>query len=118
MRFADDAPALQQPDGPWNAPRVAYLQNASDPIVWWSPRLLLSRPDWLTDEPAPDVSPAMAWLPVVTFWQVTADLAFSTGVPDGHGHHYGADYVDGWAHVAEPPGWTADDTARLRELVG
>ncbi|MEV6401176.1 alpha/beta-hydrolase family protein, partial [Streptomyces sp. NPDC051907] len=28
----------------------------------------------------------MVWLPFVTFWQVTADLPFSTGVPDGHGH--------------------------------
>jgi uncharacterized membrane protein len=118
VRFADAAADLQQPPGPWELPRVAYLQNASDPIVWWSPRLLLSRPDWLTGERAPDVSPAMVWLPVVTFWQVTADLAFSTGVPDGHGHRYGADYVDGWAQVAEPPGWTPADTARLRGMIG
>jgi diacylglycerol kinase family enzyme len=26
---------------------------------------------------------------------------FSTGVPGGHGHHYVADYVDGWARVAQ-----------------
>ena len=60
----------------------------------------------------------MTWLPLVTFWQVTADLAFSTGVPDGHGHSYRADYVDAWAQVAQPPGWTEEDTARLRPLVG
>jgi uncharacterized membrane protein len=96
---------------------VVYLQNASDPIVWWSPRLLLDRPDWLTGDRAPDVSPSMVWLPVVSFWQVTADLVFATGVPDGHGHRYEADYVDGWAAVTQPPGWTAEDTQRLRQLV-
>ena len=38
--------------------------------------------------------------------------------PDGHGHTYRADYVDGWAEVAQPPGWTDADTDRLRPLVG
>jgi uncharacterized membrane protein len=118
VRFADDAPALGQPSGPWDHPRVAYLQNASDPIVWWSPNLILGHPDWLRGERGPDVSPSMFWMPFVTFWQVTADLVFSTGVPDGHGHKYAADYVNGWAAVAQPPGWTTDDTRRLRDLIG
>jgi uncharacterized membrane protein len=118
VRFADEAADLDQPGGAWADPRVVYLQNGSDPIVWWSPRLILSQPDWLRGEPAPDVSEDMAWLPFVTFWQVTADLVFSTGVPDGHGHKYEADYADGWARVAQPPGWTDADTQRLRELIG
>jgi uncharacterized membrane protein len=117
VRFADEAADLGGPPGPWDRPRVVYLQNASDPIVWWSPRLILNRPDWLRDEPGPDVSPDAVWLPFVTFWQVSADLAFSTGVPDGHGHKYQADYVDGWAAIAQPPGWTEADTQRLRPLV-
>ena len=70
-----------------------------------------SRPDWLDQPRGPDVSPDMTWIPAVTFWQVLADLAFSTGVPDGHGHSYGVFAVDGWAAVAAPPGWTSDDTA-------
>jgi uncharacterized membrane protein len=118
VRFADEAPDFAGPPAPWAEPRVAYLQNASDPIVWWSPRLILSRPDWLEGTRGPDVSPDMVWLPFVTFWQVTADLVFSTGVPDGHGHKYEADYADGWAEVAQPPGWNDADTARLRQLVG
>jgi uncharacterized membrane protein len=117
VRFADAAPDLDRPPGPWGQPRVAYLQNASDPIVWWSPRLLLHRPDWLRGTRGPDVSPSMFWMPFVTFWQVTADLVFAVGVPDGHGHVYVADYVNGWAHVAQPPGWTDSDTGRLRQLV-
>jgi uncharacterized membrane protein len=118
VRFADEAPDFAGPSGPWGEPRVAYLQNASDPIVWWSPRLILSRPDWLEGPRGPDVSPDMVWLPFVTFWQVTADLVFSTGVPDGHGHKYEADYANAWAEVAQPPGWSDADTDRLRQLVG
>jgi uncharacterized membrane protein len=118
VRFADEAPDLTRPPGPWGEPRVVYLQNASDPIVWWSPQLIFNHPDWLRGERGPDVSPGMVWLPLVTFWQVTADMAFSTGVPDGHGHSYRADYVNGWADVAQPPGWTDADTERLRPVVG
>jgi uncharacterized membrane protein len=117
VRFADEAPDLGRPPGPWGEPRLVYLQNASDPIVWWSPRLIFSHPDWLRGERGPDVSQSMVWLPFVTFWQVTADMAFSTGVPDGHGHSYRADYVNGWADVAQPPGWTDADTERLRPVV-
>jgi uncharacterized membrane protein len=118
VRFADEAPDLEQPAGPWEDPRVVYLQNASDPIVWWSPRLILNHPDWLTGERGPDVSQDMFWIPFVSFWQVTADLVFSTGVPDGHGHKYASDYADGWANVVQPADWTAADTERLRELIG
>ena len=118
VRFADEASDLGRPPGPWGDPRVVYLQNASDPIVWWSPRLILNRPDWLEGDRGPDVSQGMMWLPFVTFWTVTADMAFSTGVPDGHGHSYRADYVDGWADVAQPPGWTDADTERLRPMIG
>ncbi|MGY1792458.1 alpha/beta hydrolase [Geodermatophilus sp. SYSU D00525] len=117
-RFADEAADLAAPPAPWGDSRVVYLQNASDPIVWWSPELLLTRPSWLEGPRAPDVSEAMTWLPFVTFWQVTADMAFSTGAPDGHGHRYTADYADAWAAVAQPPGWTDADTARLRPLLG
>ncbi len=118
VRFADEPGDLDRPPTPWSEPRLVYLQNASDPIVWWSPQLILNRPDWLSGERGPDVSDDMVWLPLVSFWQVTADMAFSTGVPDGHGHRYGADYVDGWAAVAQPPGWTDADTERLRAVVG
>jgi uncharacterized membrane protein len=117
VRFADEAPDLTRPPGPWGEPRLVYLQNASDPIVWWSPQLILNHPDWLRGERGRDVSPGMVWIPFVTFWQVTADMVFAVGVPDGHGHSYRADYVNGWASVAQPPGWTAADTERLRPIV-
>ena len=118
VRFADEADDLDQPPGPWEQPRLVYLQNASDPIVWWSPQLILQRPDWLRGERGPDVSEDMFWIPFVSFWQVTADLVFAVNVPDGHGHRYAADYVNGWAELAQPEGWTSADTERLRQLIG
>ena len=117
-RWADAPEDLAQPPTAWTTPRIAYLQHASDPIVWWSPQLLLHHPDWLREPPGDDVLPDMSWLPWVTFWQVTADMVFSTGVPDGHGHVYKRDYVDAWAAVSQPPGWTEADAAKLRSIVG
>jgi uncharacterized membrane protein len=96
---------------------VLYLQHPSDPIVWWSPRLIWDRPDWLAEPHGRDVLDAMVWLPLVTFWQVTADLPLATGVPDGHGHTYTREFVDSWATVLQPPGWTPDKTERLRAII-
>jgi uncharacterized membrane protein len=59
----------------------------------------------------------MVWLPFVTFWQVTADLPFSTGVPPGHGHTYTSEYVDGWNAVLRPAGITGQELADLRNIV-
>ncbi|MEV4641927.1 alpha/beta-hydrolase family protein [Actinoplanes sp. NPDC049548] len=118
VRFARD-PAIDL-DGPgtaWATPRVVYLQHPSDPIVWWAPRLAVSRPDWLREPRGPDVSPAVRWYPFVTFWQVTADMAFSTGVPAGHGHSYGTAPVTAWAAIAPPDGWTPRRTADLTALL-
>jgi uncharacterized membrane protein len=118
VRFArDPATDLDLPAAAWSPPRVAYLQHPSDPIVWWSPRLLLNHPDWLREPRGADVSPAIRWYPFVTFWQVTADMAFSTGVPAGHGHSYGAEPVVAWADLAPPDGWTPQRTAELTELI-
>lgn len=98
-------------------PKVVYLQNPTDPIVWWSPSLLVARPAWLEHPRGPDVSPDMHWYPGITFWQTTVDLIFSNRVPRGHGHQYKSGTVDGWAALAPPPGWTVADTLRLRALL-
>jgi uncharacterized membrane protein len=117
VRFEDAPGDFEQPSSTWTEPRVAYLQNATDPISFFSVDLLWERPDWLESPRAPDVTPDMAWIPFVTFWQVAGDLMFSTGVPDGHGHSYGIHAVDGWVACAAPPGWTAADTKRLKRFV-
>jgi uncharacterized membrane protein len=99
---------------PWLGPRVLFLQHASDPVVWWSPDLLFARPDWLTEPPGPDRTASMRWYPVVTFWQVSADLAHGESMPTGHGHNYADTILDGWVAVLPPEGWEPADTERLR----
>jgi uncharacterized membrane protein len=118
VRFADDATADIPPDGrPWPASRVVYMMHPSDPIVWWSPHLIFSEPDWIGEAPGKDVLEGMFWMPLVTFWQVTADLPFATGVPAGHGHKYTSEYVDGWDAVMQPAGITPQDLTDLRKII-
>jgi uncharacterized membrane protein len=114
VRFSNgpDIAAIAAPR--WDGTRVMFLQHPSDPIVWWSPDLLFSRPDWLVEAPGWDRTPLMRWYPFVTFLQVGADMTNATGVPGGHGHNYGETVLDGWAAVLAPAGWTADDTERVR----
>jgi uncharacterized membrane protein len=104
------------PPGPWPAPRVVYLQHPSDPVVWWSPRLLWSRPDWLAEPRGEDVLPSVRWYPLVSFWQVTMDMIRAQTVPFGHGHNYGPESLDAWMDVVPPPGWTPADTARVHAV--
>jgi uncharacterized membrane protein len=117
VRFAARPEDLNRPEKPWGTPRVVYLQHASDPIAWWNPDLLFSEPDWLKEQRGYDVLPSVHWIPVVTFLQVSADMAVAVDVPDGHGHRYVQSVVDGWAAVLQPPGWTAEKTARLRPMM-
>lgn len=121
VRFTDGRRPLTGDGGSggaeWLAPHVVYVQHPSDPVVWWSTDLILRQPDWLKEPPGRDRSPAMAWYPFVTFWQVSADLANAAGVPDGHGHNYGTAMVDAFAAVLPPADWTPADTERVRMAV-
>ncbi|WP_347877157.1 alpha/beta-hydrolase family protein [Streptomyces sp. 8K308] len=109
---------LRLPEGePWLEPRVVYLQNASDPVVWWSPDLLFRRPEWLNRPLGPDVTSSIDWFPFVTFWQTTVDMANSYGAPAPHGHRYGSNPVGAWAAIAPPDDWTEADTERLSWLL-
>ena len=86
-------------------------------MVFFSPSLLWQRPEWLVRERGPDVSPYLDWYPIVTFLQIAFDLPMATSVPLGYGHNYShANYIDGWVAVTDPENWTADDSARLKEL--
>jgi uncharacterized membrane protein len=118
VRFANDPTTGIPPNGqPWEGSRVLYLMHPSDPIVWWSPHLIFSEPDWISEPPGKDVLKGMFWMPFVTFWQVTADLPFATGVPGGHGHTYTSEYVDGWNAVMQPAGITPQDLTGLRKII-
>ncbi|MDY6872094.1 MAG: alpha/beta-hydrolase family protein [Actinomycetota bacterium] len=117
VRFVARPDDLDRPDRPWGTTRVVYLQHASDPIAWWNPDLLFARPDWLEEPPGYDRTARMKWIPVVTFLQVSADMAVAVDVPDGHGHVYVRDVANGWAAVLQPPGWTPEKTERLRPVL-
>jgi len=118
VRFADDATTDIPPDGKsWPASRVLYMMHPSDPIVWWSPNLIFTEPDWIGEAPGQDVLEGMFWIPLVTFWQVTADLPFATGVPAGHGHKYTSEYVDGFNAIMQPAGVTSQELTNLRKII-
>ena len=119
VRFANDVGSDIPPDrADWSGSRVLYLQHASDPVVWLNPDLILNRPDWLAEPAGPDVTDEMVWIPFVTFWQVAADLLEPVDTPPGHGHTYTLEFVDGWAAVLQPAGWTDQQADQLKAIVG
>lgn len=114
VRFIADENDLNRPDAPWEENhRVAYIQHPSDPITWWNPTLLFREPEWLKEPRGRDVLPVMHWIPIVTFLQVSADMAVAVNVPDGHGHHYLRAIPFAWAKILKPEGWTEQKTLRL-----
>jgi uncharacterized membrane protein len=117
VRFAAGLSGLDHAATPADGPRIVYLQHASDPVVWWSPKLLLHKPDWLKERRGGDVLPAIRWYPFVTFLQVTADLVGAYAAPATYGHRYGQSVVAAWAAIAPPAGWTTQRTRQLMELI-
>lgn len=119
VRFTGETNGLTRTTGAWGPTRLAYLQHASDPIVFFSQDLAFSRPAWLGDgQRGPDVSDRMGWFPVVTMWQVLLDLPGAAGVPMGYGHLYSATAnLESWVAVTQPPGWTAEKTAQLSKVL-
>ncbi|MHC9046221.1 alpha/beta hydrolase [Microbacterium saperdae] len=102
-------------DGPWEQPRVLYLQHATDPVTWLSPELLWRAPEWLEpDQRGEDVSPSMRWIPVVTAVQVGIDMLGGEAVPARHGHNFGDVVTSGWREVTGDAGLgeTAIDAIR------
>jgi uncharacterized membrane protein len=97
--------------GTWDFPRFVYAQHPSDPVVWWNPALLGAEPDWLREPRGRDVNPDVTWIPFVTFWQLTTDMAVGHDPPDGYGHRYGPELVPAWGSVLG--GSPTDDYSRL-----
>jgi uncharacterized membrane protein len=118
VRFANQQGGLEVGTSPWGPLRIAYLQYGSDPVTFFSPDYFFHDPDWLRAPRAPDVSPEMRWYPVVTMVQLAADFMQGTeAAPIGYGHDFApADYIDAWLALTAPPGWTDEDTRRLKSL--
>jgi uncharacterized membrane protein len=115
IRTGNQNATFERFDAPWGPMRLVFLQYGSDPIVFFDWSLAWRRPVWLADERAPDVSPEMRWLPIVTLLQVVVDMAVALGNL-GYGHDYIArDYVHAWAATLDADGFTPEREARLVE---
>ncbi|WP_099827504.1 alpha/beta hydrolase [Oceaniglobus indicus] len=116
VRFASHYKDAGGPDG-WGDMRIVYLQYASDPIVFFTTSAAFRAPQWMKEPRAPDVSPQMRFVPVVTQLQLVVDMLLANTAPEGHGHAYHArDYIKPWIAVTAPRDWTAQDTGRLIAL--
>lgn len=101
---------------PADGPAITFVAHPNDPVVYWSPDLLLSKPDWLVPPLGPGVAPEMQWYPVITYLQVGMDL-ISGGEPPEVGHNYTANIGPAVALTINPEGWTTDNTARLQQAL-
>lgn len=101
LRYAATAEAAGAPpgDGPWPTPRILVLQNPTDPVVWFAPKLAIARPDWLDDPRGPGMQPRTTWTPVLFFLQVAMDLPQAVNMPSGYGHNYADALPAAWAQV-------------------
>lgn len=116
VRFTGQRNSLNEAQR-WGPIRYAYIQYASDPMVFFSADLMWQRPEWLQGGRGPDVSSHLQWYPLITFLQIAFDLPMATSVPLGYGHNYSADnYIDAWVAVTDPESWTESDTQRLKDL--
>lgn len=96
-----------------SGPLITFVAHPNDPVVYWSPDLLLREPDWLKAPLGPGVAPEMKWYPIITFLQVGMDL-ISGGEPPEVGHNYAAGIGPAVAMTISPAGWTPELTAKLQ----
>lgn len=116
VRFMNQHGAWDEAEAPWGPMRIVYLQYASDPITFFEPEALYRSPEWLEEPRGPDVSERLRWFPIVTIFQLTADLAVGDSSPAGYGHVYAPEhYIDAWLEVTDPTGWTPVALVRLKE---
>lgn len=116
IRVMDQFGGLDGNYTPWGPIRIVFLNYGSDPIVNYTYDSAVFEPAWLTEPRAPDVSPDLQWFPVVTMLQLALDSMFALGVPR-FGHDYVApDYIDAWAAVIGPDGWTKERADALKAI--
>ena len=113
VRTMNQTGGLDENFAPWGPIRLVFLNYGSDPIVNFTFESGWRRPQWLNDPRPPDVAPELRWYPIVTMFQLGLDSGISLEVPR-FGHYYVfPDYIDGWAALLDPPGWSP---ARRDEL--
>ncbi|TCT40905.1 alpha/beta hydrolase [Martelella mediterranea] len=117
VRFSSQYRTPESEGNAWGRIRINFLQYASDPIVFFEPGAFWFEPQWMKEKPAPDVSPKLRFMPVVTQFQLALDMALAKALPAGYGHNYVArDYIDAWVAVTNPENWTPEMTERLKSI--
>ncbi|MBN9670609.1 alpha/beta hydrolase [Roseibium aggregatum] len=113
VRVLDQYGGLDGNFAPWGPIRAVFLNYGSDPIVNFTFDSAIKPPAWMNEPRAPDVTDKLSWFPVVTMLQLALDSMFALDV-ERFGHYYVApDYIDAWAALVEPEGWSK---ARADEL--
>ena len=111
---ADDKSQLTSPG--WGPVRIAWLQYPSDAITFFETNMWRRKPDWMAPPRGPGVSPALRWMPGISFIQLAFDMMTATTVPPGRGHVYAArDYAAGWQALTDPQGF---GPAEMQKLTG
>ena len=87
--------------GRWDPPRIVYVAHASDPMARFTADLAWREPDWMRERAGSDVNSSLRWWPLVTWFQVSTDMATSLDTPPGHGHIYEDELVPVWAAVLQ-----------------
>ncbi len=109
---ADDPDGLESKQ----PPTIVFAAHANDPVVYWSPSLLFTQPDWLEAPLGPGVMPQTRWIPIITFLQVGMDL-ISGGEPPEVGHNYSANMAVAVALAVRPEGWTTEQTLAVQQAL-
>lgn len=116
VRTANQRGGLDRFDADWGPMRFVFLNYGSDAIVNFTFDSLFRRPAWMRPDRAFDVTPEFRWFPLVTGVQLALDMAVSLQVPR-FGHFYVApDYIDAWAEVLGPEGWTPARAEALKRV--
>lgn len=116
VRVMDQYGGLDGDFRTWGPIRAVFLNYGSDPIVNFTFDSAVRPPAWLDQPRAPDVSDRLSWFPIVTMLQLALDSMFALDVPR-FGHYYVApDYIDAWAAVAEPEGWSTARADQLKDI--
>jgi uncharacterized membrane protein len=118
VRFASTREDILKNQQNWtDETRILFMQNANDPVVWFSFDLLFNEPDWLTETRGRGVAQSTRWYPIVTFLQVGLDQAIAESAPIGHGHYYIDTVVHAWAAVLPPEGWSVEKSDKLQDYI-
>lgn len=118
VRFASSREDMLNDQESWtDDTRILFLQNANDPVVWFSFDLIFNKPDWLSETRGRGVSPNTRYFPIITFLQVTFDQAIAASAPVGHGHYYIDTPVYAWASVLAPENWSDQKSDDLQNYL-